>query len=143
MGALFPSFELTAAGSGDVLTRSSLKGKPSIVWFTTSYCVPCQIGASRVAPVDDELGGKAFNVLVVFVDPREPASALINWRQFGRSDWRVALDRGNDLATKVGLRVLDTKFLLDRRGVIENVDFAVADNAYLGKVRKTVREAGL
>jgi len=95
---------------GRTLTNDSLKGKPSIVWFSTSYCVR----AALISRLDDELGGEAFDVLVVFVDPNEPMSALTSWRgEFANEDWTVALDDGNELSEKVGLRFLDSKFLLD------------------------------
>lgn len=137
-GKLFPDFALTEAG-GAALARASLGGKPALIWFTTSYCVPCQIGAKPVKQLDDELGGQAFNVLVVFVDPYEPASALTEWRaKFGNADWLVALDADQALTRAVGLQFLDTKFLLDPTGVVRNVDFRVADDKYVGIIRRVV-----
>lgn len=141
VGGVFPDFRFTEA-SGQVLTRASLRGKPSIVWFTTTYCVPCQIGARVVSRLDDELGGKAFSVLVVFVDPGETVSDLTSWRaQFGNPDWLVALDTDLALAEAVELRFLDSKFLLDKNGRIENIDFNIADERYLGLIRQAVEEA--
>lgn len=137
-GGLFPDFRLTEAG-GRVLTRESLRGKPSIVWFTTSYCVPCQVGARDVAKLDDELGGDRFDVLVVFVDPQEPTSVLEDWRSsFANDDWMVALDAGGDLSSKVGLQFLDSKFLLDGRGVLDDVDLELVDDDYLDLIRAKV-----
>lgn len=139
IGAAFPGFAVTEV-DGHRLTPDSLKGKVSIIWFTTSYCIPCQVGAKQVAQLDNQLGGNAFNVLVVFVDPREAASDLRSWRQqFGRADWMVALDTG--LAQTVGLRYLDTKYLLDKQGVIENVDVNIADEHYLDLIRNAVQRA--
>jgi cytochrome oxidase Cu insertion factor (SCO1/SenC/PrrC family) len=137
VGAPFPAFSLTDA-DGQKVTNAALVGKPSIVWFTTSYCVPCQVGARVVAGLDDELGGDAFNVLVLFVDPAEPPSALLDWRsRFGRDDWIVALDTA--VATQVGLRFLDTKFLLDGNGIIQDIDLQIADQRYVELVRELVR----
>lgn len=139
VGAPFPDFSVTDA-DGRVVTRQTLAGKPSIVWFTTSYCVPCQVGARPVARLDDELGGDAFNVLVLFVDPSEPPAALLDWRsRFARADWMVALD--TTLAGTVDLRFLDSKFLLDGTGVIRNIDFNIADERYVELVRRQVQEA--
>ena len=76
---------------------------------------------------------------MVFVDPNEPMSALTSWRgEFANEDWIVALDDGNDLSEKVGLRFLDSKFLLDENGTIVNIDVAQADNRYLELVREEV-----
>lgn len=141
VGKRFPDFDLTEAG-GQPVTLTSLEGKPSIVWFTTSYCVPCQVGAREVAGLYERLGGQPFNVLVVFVDPEEPVSALATWRQrYGNEDWLVALDSNLALAEGVRLAALDTKFLLDERGVVRNVDLQVAGESYLGLIEREVERA--
>jgi len=141
-GNTFPDFNVTDV-DGKTITRDSLKGKPAIIWFTTSWCVPCQIGAKeKVAPLDNTLGGSAFSVLVIFVDPRETKSDLINWRkQFANPDWMVAFDNNlTNLAKRANIRFLDSKFILDKNGVIKNFDFIQADDEYLNTIRKIVEE---
>lgn len=141
VGRPFPGFSVTAV-DGRVVSGSSLGGKPTIIWFTTSYCLPCQAGARQVAQLDDQLGGNAFNVLVMFVDPKEAPAALTSWReQFGRPDWSVALDQNDTFASAVGLRYLDTKLLLGPDGTLENVNLNPVDPDYLGLLQKAVRGA--
>lgn len=141
VGGLFPDFRVTDV-DGRIVTRDSLGGKPSIIWFTTSYCVPCQIGARVVAGLDDELGGNAFNVLVLFVDPGESSADLVSWRdQFANPDWIVAFDPNLTLAKEVQLRFLDTKILLDENGIITNIDVNIADQGYLALLRQAVGKA--
>ena len=141
VGDTFPDFNLTEV-DGRSISNDSLKGKPVIVWFTTSWCTPCQIGALDVSKLDDEFGGKAFNVLVVFVDPKETSQDLRLWRKrFAREDWMVAFDNKlTELATRVNLRFLDSKFLLDKNGVIKNIDFKQADENYLNTIKRIVKE---
>uniref|UniRef100_UPI004048B90D DUF3105 domain-containing protein n=1 Tax=Yoonia sp. TaxID=2212373 RepID=UPI004048B90D len=138
-GQPFPQFSLSDV-DGIEATLATLSGRPSIVWFTTSWCVPCQIGAEVVAELDAELGGGAFNVLVIFVDPRESEDDLRRWRaNFAAADWQVAFDNQSDpLATKIGLQYLDSKYLLDANGLLLNQDFRIADDAYLEIIRRAV-----
>lgn len=139
VGTPFPRFTMTEV-SGNPITNSSLLGRPTLIWFTTSYCVPCQVGAKRVSRLEDDLGPGTLNVVVVFVDPKESPSDLQRWRQqFGRPDWEVGFDNG--LATQIQLQYLDTKYLLDRQGVIRDVNVNIADDQYLTRLRQIVQGA--
>lgn len=138
VGKTFPDFELTAP-DGTKVTRADLAGKPSVVWFTIKGCIPCEQGAPKMASVDDEAGGKALNVLVVFIDPKESLSTLTQWReQFGRPDWLMGLDSTNALTNEVKVQYLDTKFLLDEGGKILNVDVQPITDDYLRVVRDSI-----
>jgi len=142
VGQTFPAFRITNA-DGQTVTNASLRGRPAIIWYTTSYCAPCQVGARAVAKLYDQLGGNAFKVLVVFVDPGESAATLDQWRsQFGRPGWIVALDKDGSLSKDVGLQYLDSKYLLDANGVVRNADFTVADDRYLAVIRSVVESKG-
>ncbi len=142
VGAPFPRLNLTEVG-GATLTNATLAGKPAIIWFTAAWCVPCQVGAREVARLDRELGGDAFNVAVVFVDANDTQKALVGWRRkFGEPDWLVALDNpSKSIAGAVGLRFLDSKYLLDAEGVVRNIDFHIAGDTYLQTIRSVVADA--
>lgn len=141
VGDPFPEFDVTEV-DGTKITTATLLSKPSIVWFTTSWCVPCQIGAQEVSKLDDALGGKAFDVLVIFVDLQEKPADLTNWRKnFAREDWMVAFDNElTQLGAKVNLQFLDSKFLLSKDGVIKDINFEIADQAYLNLIKHAVKE---
>lgn len=136
VGNPFPDFSLTSM-DGAVITKASLAGKKALVWFTDSACAPCQVGAAKVRQLNAELKDQAINVFAVFVNPNEPESALAEWRRkYAGDDWEVALDRDAKLTTSVSLQYLDTKFLLDERGKILDVNASPVDGAYLDLVRE-------
>ncbi|MFD0205017.1 MULTISPECIES: TlpA family protein disulfide reductase [Saccharothrix] len=135
-GTTFPDFTLTEL-DGTKVDKSVLTGKKSLIWFTDSTCAPCQSGAVKVREVDDEYGGEAFEVVAVFVNPREPETSLRSWRDtYARPDWRTAYDADGVLSGKVGLKYLDTKYLLDERGEVVDVDSAPVDAAYIARLKK-------
>ncbi len=62
--------------------------------------------------------------------------------QFAEPDWLVVLDNpGDSIAQRVQLRYLDSKYLLDSNGVIRDIDFQIAGDAYLQTIRSVVADA--
>ncbi|MBI5046817.1 TlpA family protein disulfide reductase [Candidatus Micrarchaeota archaeon] len=121
-----PGFSVQDPEKGPI-SKSTFLGKPLFIFFTTTYCVPCQIGAQNLAKYQDDTGGNAFKVLIVFVDQSEPDNKFIAWRNaYGRSNWYVAKDSGMVQTYKV--QYLDTKYILDKNGTIEW--FSVAPLTY-------------
>jgi len=121
IGSVAPDFKLRDTESRTV-TREALKGKPTFIFFTTSWCVPCQDGAKQLLKYDLETGGNTFHVLIVFVDPRETEQQLREWKNsFSGKDWFAALDRSG-MASVYQVKYLDTKYVLDRNGVIRWTD---------------------
>jgi len=120
VGQLAPGFTLQDPANG-VITKNSFQGRPLFIFFTTTWCVPCQIGAQNLARYDDETGGNKFNVLIVFVDGSETDSQFLTWKKdFGRSDWYVA--KGVEMAQTYKVQYLDTKYVFDRNGIIKWFD---------------------
>lgn len=117
-GSPAPNFNLVGT-DGSAVNRTSFTGKPVVIWFTATWCVPCQIGAKELLRYDQETGGTAFNVLVVFVDPSTDTNAQIaQWKaNFGGSHWFTALDT-TGVANNYQVKYLDTKYVLDRNGII-------------------------
>lgn len=120
VGSIAPDFYLTDI-DGRPTSNDILKDKPAILWFTASYCVPCQIGAKEVKKLDEDLGDSKFNVVMVFIDPREKEQDLRSWKEnFASTDWVIAF--GNEkIINDYQIHYLDTQYLLDGNGVIRNV----------------------
>ena len=135
VGQPFTDFRLVTV-DGAQITPAKLAGNDTLLWFTTTYCVPCQIGAQKYQSLDNELGDKAPTVLFVFLDPQEPAAALSEFRsKFGLPAWQMALDT-DQLAQRAGVQVLDTKIFLDEEGIVRDINTPPVNDAYLDDVRK-------
>lgn len=124
-GDTAPDFRLVDV-KGQVVTRTTLlaEGKPGLLFFTATWCLPCVQGLQRLQRFEQELQGpERFRVLVVFVDPRETDDDLRAYRRrWGFPErWRYALDRGR-MVLRYRVRFLDTKFVIDPQGVIRWTD---------------------
>ena len=139
IGKSFPAFTLTTP-TGSRITKSSLAGHKSLIWFSaTSACSSCGPGALQVRQVEQQLGSNAFQVLLVFVNVTGPTSDLTSWRDtYGQSNWAVAVDNQDQLALKVNIPCLDTKFVLDEHGKIIDINSNPVDSSYLTMLRQKV-----
>lgn len=132
VGAVALNFQLTDPVKGNI-TKDNFLGKPLFIFFTTTWCTPCQIGAQNLAKYDDEHGGNAFNVLIVFVDDKETDKQFLDWKkQFGRDDWYVA--KGIEMANNYHVQFLDTKYVFDKDGIIKWIDVKPLDYASIDPV---------
>ncbi len=123
VGNLAPNFQLTDTG-GTTFSRASLAGKPVFIFFTATWCVPCQLGAKELLKYYNETGRNAFNVVIVFVDPSSDTNAaIIKWnKDFGSNSWFTAFD-ASGMANVYQVKYLDTKYVLDKDGMIAWKDF--------------------
>lgn len=134
IGNIAPDFSLVDPQKGSI-TKQSFKVKPVFIFFTTTWCTPCQIGAQNLARYDDETGGKAFNVLIVFVDERESDNQFIEWKnKFGKDDWYIA--KGVEMANTYQVQYLDTKYVLDKEGIIKWVDIKPLAYSFIDPVMR-------
>ncbi|MEM2923672.1 MAG: redoxin domain-containing protein [Candidatus Nitrosocaldus sp.] len=122
INTIAPDFTLFDPTKGETIGKETFRGKPLFVFFTTTWCTPCQVGAKQLAKYYDETNA-GFNVLIVFVDPREDDKELVRWKQqYGRDSWYIAKDEEQRMVKDYNIRYLDSKYALDKDGMVRYFD---------------------
>jgi cytochrome c biogenesis protein CcmG/thiol:disulfide interchange protein DsbE len=94
---------------------AALRGKPALVDFFASWCIPCMQEAAALRQVSEAIGDRATVVAVDWDDAGGPARAFV--RKHG---WRfpVLADTSGKAGESYGLIGLPTSFVLDPQGRI-------------------------
>ncbi len=121
-GQRLPEFALTDIDGRPIAYDS---GKPRIVFFMASWCVPCAAEERALARVHGKYGDRV-GIVTVDVDLRNDTVAdLRAFQQRFGGDWPHALDI--ELAILLKVRSLDTTYVVNRNNVITYLDMWATD----------------
>ena len=110
-----PEFSLALLGGGK-LTHAELRGKPVLVNFFASWCLPCREEMPAIEKLSKEYRPKDVVFFGVAVDDTETKMKEFVTR-FGVS-FSVGLDDGGSVQKAFGVYGLPTTFFIDRQGQI-------------------------
>ena len=116
VGKYAPDFTLTTL-DGKTVTLSSLRGKPVIINFWATWCVPC----AEEMPYFEELSKTwpAKGLEFLSIDYNEKASKVSAYMEYYAYTFPVLLDDKGNVGLKWGIMYLPTTIMIDKTGVIK------------------------
>ncbi|HEY7381429.1 MAG TPA: redoxin domain-containing protein [Gaiella sp.] len=109
-----PPFALERLDREGTLSLDDLAGKPLVVNFWASWCIPCREEAPRLQQTYERYGGQGLVVLGIdYQDFRADAKRFM--KRFGLTYPNVYDGKGS-LVGRWGLRGVPETFFVDRRG---------------------------
>jgi cytochrome c biogenesis protein CcmG, thiol:disulfide interchange protein DsbE len=108
-------FTLREVGTTQTVDLSSYRGKPIVVNFWATWCVPCHVEHQVLARVAKMMGSQVQFVGVVFDDEEEKILQFL--RQNGHA-YPALEDEGGKVAIAYGVYGVPETFFIDRAGTI-------------------------
>lgn len=128
VGRPAPDFTLETL-DGATLSLADYRGRPLIVNFWASWCVPCREEFPLLGEVRAEHAGAGLEVLGIIHDDG-PQAARAFAESFG-ADWPLLLDPDDTAWHAYGGQLLPVTFFVDRAGVVRAVSFGPPPPAVL------------
>lgn len=133
IGLVAPNGTLTTA-SGQQRSVASLRGKPTLLWFVSTWCSSCQAGTQAMAQNISHLASDGVRVVEVelYGDLGQSGPDISSFgrqlagRQYGNPDWTFATSSSALTRTYDPRSYLDIYYLLDAKGRIVYVNSSPA-----------------
>ena len=115
VGRVAPDFALPAVGTGNVIDIASLRGKPVVLNFWATWCMPCHAEHPILVQAARALGNDVQFVGVVFGDTEANIAAFVKER--GEA-YPTLLDDKGKTSIAYGVGGVPETFFIDRSGKI-------------------------
>ncbi len=137
IGAIAPDFEWTAP-PGKAVRLSDLRGRPVVINFWATWCVPCR----TEMPLLERVARSNRNVAFLEVDLNEDGQKIrAFFDQLGLTALQPLLDVNSETARRYALASVPSTFFVDGAGVIRHLYIGELDEERLASgLRKIAAE---
>lgn len=129
VGKPAPDFTLVDI-HGETVRLSSLHGKPVLVNFWATWCIPCEQEMPMIESAYQKEGAQ-FEVLAVNAD--EPDAKVRDYVNKMGLTFTILLDPGGTVQSQYRLNGYPSSFFIDRDGVIRDEHIGIMDSTQLTK----------
>ena len=126
-----PSFELMD-DKGSKLDNEGLKGKIYVIQGFAPGCSSCAREIATLNKVYEKYKDKGLEIISLDIASNDINGALDTKEQFNGGDWRWTVDTDN-LAIKLGMRTLESTYIVDKGGIIRYKDESISDADILSR----------
>jgi peroxiredoxin len=116
VGELAPDFQLPNL-EGQSISLSDFRGKPVLVNFWASWCLPCRYEMPFIQEVYEEWS--ASGLVVLAINQGESLSTAKDFMQSGNYSFPVLLDISQHVALEYNIRGIPATFFIDKDGIIQ------------------------
>jgi cytochrome c biogenesis protein CcmG/thiol:disulfide interchange protein DsbE len=120
VGETAPDFELQTL-DGKTVRLSDYRGKPVVVNFWASYCIPCR---AEFPMIRKALKAHDNDFVVLGVDYKDIDSDARAFARQQHATWPILTDPGNATGTAYGVRAVPQTFFIGRDGKISQRYYA-------------------
>jgi cytochrome c biogenesis protein CcmG/thiol:disulfide interchange protein DsbE len=121
IGKAAPSFSLHAL-DGTTLSADQLRGRPYVLNFWASWCVPACVDEHPVLLEAERRYGDAVRIVGVIYND-SPAAARTFLERYGDGGWPQLTDEGGRLAVEYGVTGPPESYFVDAAGMVRAKQF--------------------
>jgi len=118
VGNQAPDFQFQTPDGQDT-SLSNLQGKPVLINFWATRCLPCIYEMPYLQQVHEEWSDKGLVVLAI--NSEDSPSKIREFMQSNNLSFTALLDTGGSIAMKYGIRYIPTTFLINKDGIIQGI----------------------
>jgi cytochrome c biogenesis protein CcmG, thiol:disulfide interchange protein DsbE len=129
-GFLAPEFSL-AERNGEMISLSSLRGKPVLLNIWASWCPPCRSEMPAMQDLFEEYVDQGFTILAVNATNQDDLEEMNRFVENNQLQFPVLLDQTGTVTDLYKVQSLPTSFFINKEGIIEDVVFGGMSEALL------------
>lgn len=117
IGKAAPPIALNKLSDGKQLTLKSLRGKPVLLNFWATWCIPCRTEHPVLVAGARHFGDRVQFVGVVYQDRNEVVQAWLD--RYGGTGYPTLIDVGGKVAIAYGVYGVPETYFIDSKGTIQ------------------------